>query len=643
MMIMGKEDPRRSRSIKESPRTRLPQIVGESRAVEEGDYVQDSPLAQRGGPDPDGAYEDDFDDGGEQDLRLDSRADGRAWEDGADAPEEKDPLAQGFRELRVLSQIARKKAGAASKDFESDMNALEVKMKRLHLHASGEYTALQRQLKAQKKSNLALQQALKSSKNTVNQTVTQAFEDVTLLTQKLKSVEENFSQVRVDKEHIEKGFRSELAAVQAKNNSLQKNLLSCKLELEELAHKTKAADEKIRQVTFDKLEAQKEANTLRNQLSVFEDDFTAVKQREAKAVKDLQQLRDELDAERSNLRDEQESFNKQREMANSELVRLQVDRDNALKDSRRVEEYKEMNLELKKALAQAQVLLDEAETVRNNGTKALLETHKEEMEAMERKHTNRIEGLQEQVRLQQSELKALETKAAFDAAQARAQFDSLSSKSEEAVKTLTEANKLLSQEQQMLTAQTRELQQQLQVKVKELSDVTLHDSGSQETHEQQVADLRAKILELQAGGSEVRQLARDQQVHLQQSEHVITQLESLLTNLIVALEEPLPAATHGPTLSRGHSSRSRRSDLSSAGQAGGEVGDEWSEVRGLEDRIAQLLKDVAQERELRAQAETQRAALEAKIKKVRTERDATSKLAKNFMLQLSRSNVRVTD
>ena len=348
MLFMGKESPRRS--TKQAPRTRLPQIVGESRVIEEGDYPQGSPLASNRGFDPDGAYEDDFDDGAQsddgsgrrhvpdgdaqRDLRLDSRA-GRAWEDG-DVQEEKDPMAQGFRELRILAQIARKKAGTTSKEFESEMNALEVKMKRLHLHAAGEYSSLQRQLKAQKKSNLALQQSLKSSKNTVNQTVSQAFEDVTLLTQKLKSVEENFSQVRVDKEHIEKGFRSELAAVQAKNNSLQKNLLSCKLELEELSHKIKASDEKIRQVTFDKLEAQKEANTLRNQLSVFEDDFTAVKQREAKAVKDLQQVRDELDAERSNLHDEMENFNKQREMANAELVRLQVQRDNALKDAQKV-------------------------------------------------------------------------------------------------------------------------------------------------------------------------------------------------------------------------------------------------------------------------------------------------------------------
>ena len=148
----------------------------------------------------------------------------------------------------------------------------------LHLHNKelkyykGNYATFEKvrkeQLKAQKRSNASLQQSLKGAKNTVNQTVSQAFDDVTLLTQKLKTVEEQFSQVRVDKEHIEKGFRSELAAVQAKNTALQKNLLSCKMELEELSHRVKLSDEKIRQLTFDKLEAQKEANTARSQISV---------------------------------------------------------------------------------------------------------------------------------------------------------------------------------------------------------------------------------------------------------------------------------------------------------------------------------------------------------------------------------------
>jgi len=333
---MSKDSSPRKKRAAVSPRTRLPHI-GKEHVIEEGGYQGDSPIVQRSF-DPDGAYENDFDegtqsdDGGRQQVRdpgnpranrLNSRADGRAWEDG-DVQEEKDPMAAGFRELRILSQLARKKAG--SKDFESEMTALEVKMKRLQTFAAGEYNVVKRELKAQKISNKSLQQSLKSAHQTVNQTMSQALEDVTLLTQKLKSVEENFSQVRVDKDHIEKGFRSELAAVQAKNASLQKNLLSCKLELEDLSHRIKSSDDLIRHLTFDKLEAQKEANTLRSQLSVFEDDFSSVKQREAKAGKDVMLCKDELEASIAHHREQNESFNAQREMANAELVRLQVAR-----------------------------------------------------------------------------------------------------------------------------------------------------------------------------------------------------------------------------------------------------------------------------------------------------------------------------
>ena len=72
--------------------------------------------------------------------------------------------------------------------------------------------------------------------------------------------------------------------------------------------------------------------------------------------------------------------------------------------------------------------------------------------------------------------------------------------------------------------------------------------------------------------------------HLQQSEHLLSQLESGLTNLVVALEEPPPEATHAPTLSRGASSRSRRSAPPSAGQPDGQGLED--EMRALEERIS---------------------------------------------------------
>ena len=53
----------------------------------------------------------------------------------------------------------------------------------------------------------------------------------------------------------------------------------------------------------------------------------------------------------------------------------QVARDNALKDASKVEEYKDMNLDLKKALAQAQVLLDEAHTHTHTHTHTQTYTH----------------------------------------------------------------------------------------------------------------------------------------------------------------------------------------------------------------------------------------------------------------------------
>ena len=636
MMIMPRENARarsQSHPASLSPRTKLPQIVGESRGIQEGEYPHgSSPIANNRG-----AYEDDDDgahsDGGGQDsrrgtvdepreLQLTSRADGRAWEDG-EVQEEKDPLAQGFRELRILAQVVRKKAG--TQEFDKEMSALELKIKRVNAHASSQYASVQLALKVQKKSNAALQQSLKGAKTTVNQTVSQAFDDVTLLTQKLKSVEEQFSQVRVDKEHIEKGFRSELAAVLAKNSALQKNLLSCKMEIEELSHRIKSFEDKTRQLTFDKLEAQKDSNSARAQLAVLEDDLTNVKQKEAKLLRDLATVRDQLDFEKSNLREELASFNAQREMANSEIVRLQVQRDNALKDGAKVEEYKGINGELKKALAQAQMLLDEAETVRKNGNKALQEQFKEEGEKLKQQTMLDTQGLQEQVRVLTNGLKASEEKAKYDREQAQLQLDALKLNSDEAIKTLSSANELLATEQQLLQQQVSDLQQQLVVKVQELTALSEGVNSSGSLSQGREAALQQAILDMQASNSESGWAAREGKLLLESAESLIAGVESALVNITLHVQR-----LEMDVLGKGSSSKANEEEPSFEVRA---------QQEELKTKVARLEGDVMFERERSEHVKRVCAALEAQAKKLKSQRDATSKLAKHFMLQLSRSKV----
>ena len=628
--MMGKESPQRRKPGGHTPRTKLPHVVGSERVVEEGGYAQDSPLAAAKPFDLDTDYGNGLQDGthsdadqGEPELQLGSRADGRAWE-GGDASDDKDPLAQGFRELRILAQVVRKKAG--TKDFESEMNALEVKLKRVHAHAGGELAAVLRQQKTLKKANASLQEALKGAKQTVNQTVSQAFDDVSLLTAKLKSLEESLSQARIDKEHIEKGFRSELAAVQAKNSSLQKHLLSCKLDLEDLSHRTKVSDEEIRQLKFDKLEAQKEATLLRQQLAVFDDDLTAAKHREAKALKDVQGMKDELDLERANLRDELEGFAKAREAVNQELVRVQVDRDNALKDAKKVEEYKEMNLELKKALAQAQLLLDEAETVRNNGAKALLEATREEKEELQRASQHKLSAVEDELRIASEQLAALQKKAADDAEQASVELEALRTASAETAQTLTAANELLTQEQAQLKDDLVQLQAHLADKLQQVADLSASTSVREAAHEQVAAQLREAITALQEREADARAVSLEQEVHIERMVLVVASLHEGLARLADWV--------HGQRQEAAGEAQASRAQRAAEGEE-----QALAAQHKHEQEMAALRAEAEDAAERQQRAEDKAAALEAKVKQVRMERDAMSALSKNFMLQLSRSKV----
>ena len=61
-------------------------------------------------------------------IQINSRTDGRAWED-SPSEVDKDPVSQAFREARMQVQVVKKKEG--SKEFPSEVKGLESKIKRL--------------------------------------------------------------------------------------------------------------------------------------------------------------------------------------------------------------------------------------------------------------------------------------------------------------------------------------------------------------------------------------------------------------------------------------------------------------------------------------------------------------------------------
>eukprot|EP00960_Hanusia_phi_P013375 391794-Hanusia_phi.AAC.4 len=69
-----------------------------------------------------------------EEISNHSRADGRAWEE-SEYENPKDPILQGFRDVRLQCQVLRKKEG--SKDFAGEHKNLEGKLARLEKQVTG--------------------------------------------------------------------------------------------------------------------------------------------------------------------------------------------------------------------------------------------------------------------------------------------------------------------------------------------------------------------------------------------------------------------------------------------------------------------------------------------------------------------------
>lgn len=195
-----------------------------------------------------------------------SRADGRAWED-SDYDNPKDPILNAFREVRLQVQVMQKKSlEPGSKELKTEQKALETRLKRLESQVMSDRQALMRRSKSAKTDTASLQNNLKTARDNMHATMQQAADDVVALTQKLQDVEDKFAQCRVDKDHLERSFASEMDVLRKKNADTEQRLDAANRQREELAERMREDREEARKNKRAKNQAESSVRALEEQL-----------------------------------------------------------------------------------------------------------------------------------------------------------------------------------------------------------------------------------------------------------------------------------------------------------------------------------------------------------------------------------------
>ncbi len=243
-----------------------------------------------------------------------------------------------------------------------------------------------------------LQRNLRDARETMQSTMVQAADDVLILTQKLQEVEEKFAQCRVDKDHLETELKGEMELMRGSVNDAHERLLSSRRETQDRVADLKASQREIERLMKECQEAENSSKALEHQMSLMQDEMTNLKATRSRLEREVLQLQGEVSLEKSNVRNEIQRAQMERESNKERVVKLQVQLEQALNDSAQIEDFKAENVDLKRRVAMLQNQLKALEDAKAHSEQTLRDGFHKEKQEMMHKYDQETEDLRAQLR-----------------------------------------------------------------------------------------------------------------------------------------------------------------------------------------------------------------------------------------------------
>lgn len=436
-------------------------------------------------------------------IRVDSRLDGRAWE--GDAEGERDPVAASFREARMQCQVLKKKEG--SKDFPMEVKALEARLKSLEGQVMRDRITIIKRAKEQRHNSTALQKNLQDARQQMHQTMAQAADDVIVLTQKLKSVEEEFAQCRVDRDYEKMSFQNEKEIVKAQSRDTEEQLQKARMEVSELNRRMKSSNEEVKLLTKLKHDIENEAKSMQERVDALQDEVSQLKSKNSTLERQVMTLEGELSLEKNNVKNEIARVQMERERNGERQSQLQLQLEHAQQDAAQLEDLRTEATEFRRKFQQAEKLLDEAEEVRKE---ALANAHRQaehdKAEAVA-KMTHELETARRQLKAAQEDKTDALARVQNTVKELQTELAAANARVSEMTAGRIEAQEQLTKETDRLLAQVRKGQQEAARSSQQVQDM-------QESMLKEQEAAQSKQLELKTQMSELRGQAQEAQLKL---------------------------------------------------------------------------------------------------------------------------------
>ena len=543
------------------------------------------------------------------------RAPHRGWEEDGEV----DAIEKCGTEMRSIFESWRRKN--PSGDYMQDLSVVEQKLKMLELFVSSERQAWTGKYATKCQQHAALQLQLSACKQSNNKTMTQAFEDVTVMTERIKKTEESYLKCKIDKEHLEFEFQKEIVAMSRKLSEMEHSVYSARVESEKASREVKAQHQLVRQLEASSAAKDAEKEQLSLKATRLEEEIVARKTREVQLLQDVERLKQVMEQETLQAKLQMNESLTAKQKFDSRMSQLQSELQESKQEIAYLSSLKATNEALVSKNASLEVELKEAIDERNKEVNQLKLAADFEISSLK-------SSKQQEVQMQQEEIDSLKSQHSRMEQQAKSETLSLKSELEEYRNMVEQTRRADLLKVELSTAEKNESESNLVELRSRVQELTLELSKSRREADLSLDEANGKVAALTQEIAYLSYL----KTHIHSYDQTYSKVIQSLSNKLDRVDECLMAVD----AMRARAAEQTQLEQSSPPPAPAPppsvpVSPRRDAAEAESARLIHNLKRwLNRERGLRK-------AMEEKVKDIRAERDFSKRLLKDFLLQSTRA------
>eukprot|EP00960_Hanusia_phi_P003392 99528-Hanusia_phi.AAC.1 len=169
------------------------------------------------------------------------------------------------------------------------------------------------------------QRELSECKLSSSKTMTQAFEDVTVMTERIKKTEESYLKCKIDKEHLEFEFQTEISAMSRKLSEMEHAVYTAKVESDKAQREAKGHQQVVKQLEVACKNNDAEKEKFSQKIAVLEEENVFLRTREVQLRQELDGIQAALDQETSQAKAQMSECLLVKQEYESKVVALQLE------------------------------------------------------------------------------------------------------------------------------------------------------------------------------------------------------------------------------------------------------------------------------------------------------------------------------